>query len=185
MPFYTPFYPYKVLNKYYICNMKNISHLAKDLSCEYNHVYSLIKKYKIKFTYNQITKDIHIDDKIYDKLVAYQSKMKDDLLSIEQLSSIKLPVIPIDQQYYIYFLFNNDDLVYIGQTCSLVARIGSHQNYTGKQKKSFNYISTIQVPSSKILMIEAFYIDKYKPKHNIVHINSSFLVNYVFENTKF
>ncbi len=136
--------------------MKNISHIAKEFNCDYNSFYLLIKQHKIPFVFNQQTKDIHVKQSFFDKLLNIQSKYHKSLFSIEKLREIKQQYIPISQQYFIYFLFNNDELIYIGQSCALVGR-------------------------TQILALEAFYIDKYKPKHNIVHSSGTGLIKFIFE----
>jgi len=158
----------------------NLKHVAKDLFCEFNQLYLLIKKYNVQFEFVRSTCDTYISVANYNILLNEVTKIKENLLQKEELLILRKTTIPIDEQYYIYFLFDNDELVYIGQSCVLPSRIGAHQ--TGKKKKKFNSITTIQTPSTKVLSLEAFYIDKFKPKYNIVHFEGTQLVNYVFEN---
>lgn len=162
----------------------NINQVAKDLFCEYNTLLLLIKKYKVPYTFDEVTKDVHISTDTYKSLILEQDKFKNKLLPFTELLKLRSELIPINQQYYIYFLFKNEELIYIGQSCVLISRIGAHQSYRKKNKKDFNFISSIQVSSKKVLALEAFYIDKYKPRHNIVHNESNKLINYIFESIK-
>jgi len=166
-------------------NEINVKQVAKDLFCENNQLLLLLKRYKLPFEYNRNTDDTYISNDLYNALLAEQAKYKNQLLSLSELIKLRKQVIPFDSSYYLYFLFNNEELIYIGQTCSLPGRLSSHQNYKKSQKKLFNYITLLQIPSTKILSIEAFYIDKYKPYQNQVHIEGKKLINYIFESLNF
>lgn len=62
----------------------------------------------------------------------------------------------------IYFLWDNEELVYIGRTCFLYSRIGEHRR---NPKKKFTHISAIHVLCA-VDQIESFLIEKYNPKYN-------------------
>ncbi len=81
----------------------------------------------------------------------------------------------------VYFIFNkNDEIVYIGTSSNIQKRIASHlgknkNKYAGiTNKDDIQMISFIE--SYKLLqdrhIVERFYIDKYKPKYNDVHIET-------------
>ena len=56
--------------------------------------------------------------------------------------------------YYLYFLFNKNKLVYIGQTNNINKRLVDHQrkdnSYTGTNKKIFDRYYSISSTSDKI-----------------------------------
>ena len=69
--------------------------------------------------------------------------------------------------YYIYALLYRNEIVYIGQSTSLVNRLASHLN----SNKVFDAWSIIEalgsfVPTKKFNEIERSYVSKFKPKYN-------------------
>ena len=60
----------------------------------------------------------------------------------------------------IYFLYIEDELVYIGKSINLQERIKLHTEYF----ETFKYI---ELPLSKLDDCEAFFIKKYKPIYNL------------------
>jgi excinuclease UvrABC nuclease subunit len=74
-----------------------------------------------------------------------------------------------DPKIGIYFLWNKDELVYIGKTTNILFRINSH-NSKSKNKKNyeFTHFSFIITDNPFIINIaEPLYIDKFKPKYNV------------------
>lgn len=61
----------------------------------------------------------------------------------------------------IYFLFDGDEIVYIGQSENIYKRVGTH--LSDKIFDSWNYI---EYPDENLDELEAEYILKYKPKYN-------------------
>jgi hypothetical protein len=65
----------------------------------------------------------------------------------------------------IYFLFEADEIVYIGSSVNFVERIGAHAS--GKYRKAFDSFTAIPVPDGvSPLNLEYAYIAKYRPKLN-------------------
>lgn len=64
----------------------------------------------------------------------------------------------------IYFLLSNDEIVYVGQSQSVLTRIAAHHQ---AKEKVFNRIFVIECKPVELNHLEALYIDKYKPRHNI------------------
>jgi hypothetical protein len=64
-------------------------------------------------------------------------------------------------EYVIYFLFNNEELIYIGQTRNLLKRISVH-----KRTKVFDKISIVETDYKDVMCLEQGYIKKYKPIYN-------------------
>ncbi len=76
--------------------------------------------------------------------------------------------------YYLYFLFNKNKLVYIGQTNNINKRLVDHKrkdnSYTGVIRKVFDRYYAISSLSDKITKKwEKILIKKLKPKYNIGH----------------
>jgi len=69
--------------------------------------------------------------------------------------------------YYIYALIHKNEIVYVGQSTSLLNRIANHCN----SKKVFDSWSVIEslgsfVSTEKFTDIERSYVSKLKPKYN-------------------
>ena len=63
--------------------------------------------------------------------------------------------------YWVYFLYDNDRLVYIGMTGDLKTRISAHRN------KAFNSVAVDKFKDKmKALDHERFSIVDYRPKYN-------------------
>lgn len=70
------------------------------------------------------------------------------------------PVIS-DEYEFIYFLLNDDDLIYVGRTINLFTRIDTHAS--NKRFKSFKWIL---VEKQYVDFFEKFFIDLYRPIEN-------------------
>ena len=86
---------------------------------------------------------------------------------MEHINSLKQKRISLDLanlfQPMVYFLFNNDEVVYIGASRYGLARISRH-----KQEKIFNAFSYINCSEKEMHKIEGYYIRKFKPTLNVV-----------------
>lgn len=61
----------------------------------------------------------------------------------------------------VYFLFNNSELVYVGQSENIVKRIHEHTD------KLFTHYSHIKCSKKELLVLEKKYIQTYNPVYNI------------------
>lgn len=59
----------------------------------------------------------------------------------------------------IYFLFSNNELVYVGQSTNIYSRLGNHN-------KDFDEIAAIEVPQQHLKAIEYGLIAAFDPKLN-------------------
>lgn len=66
---------------------------------------------------------------------------------------------------YIYFLIDEDEIVYIGQTVSIETRILSHLS---ENTKEFDRFTALRYPRKVLDHCECEYIVHYKPKYNMV-----------------
>ena len=64
----------------------------------------------------------------------------------------------------IYFLFENEDLVYIGKSTNIYSRLGAHTS-AGKTCK-FDRVSAIQVDKEHLAAVELAFIAAFQPKLN-------------------
>jgi hypothetical protein len=60
----------------------------------------------------------------------------------------------------VYFLLQDDEVVYVGQTSVGLSRPFSHND------KKFNLVKVLPCSIDKLNETEDFYIEKYKPKYN-------------------
>lgn len=79
-------------------------------------------------------------------------------MKFEEDSYIDLTDIP---RCFIYFLIDNEEVVYVGQTTNGLARIEVH-----RRDKQFDKVYTILCEPENLDHIENSYIMKYQPKYN-------------------
>lgn len=60
----------------------------------------------------------------------------------------------------VYFLFDDDELIYIGSSINVHLRVAQHT-------KTFTSYSFIKMPIKKARKLEKMYIKHYKPKYNV------------------
>lgn len=73
--------------------------------------------------------------------------------------SISIPRLP---NSFVYFLLDDEEVVYVGKTKNGIVRPLSHFD------KKFTDIKIIPVPEEKLSHEEEYYISKYSPKYNKV-----------------
>ena len=83
------------------------------------------------------------------------SGLRQSTMSPESVIDMKIPGV--------YFLFKNNNLVYVGQSTHVPTRIASHVR-EGRLK--FDRVSFIRVPPERLLEVEAYYIDLLWPEEN-------------------
>ena len=66
----------------------------------------------------------------------------------------------------IYFLLQNNKVVYVGKTLNGKLRINKHKN-----EKIFDEIYIIKCKKNELSEIEDYYMMKYKPKYNLLSNN--------------
>lgn len=89
--------------------------------------------------------------------------MKINMKDVYQLPKISYNVIR-----GIYFLFDEDVVVYIGQAINILRRITEHID------KTFTSYSYIECSDVEMNLLERKYIETYSPKYNIM-LNKAFL----------
>ena len=61
----------------------------------------------------------------------------------------------------VYFLFDGDRIVYVGQSVNFMSRIGSH-----KRDKTFTHCRVMFCLKRRMSYWESIFIKRYKPKYN-------------------
>lgn len=70
-------------------------------------------------------------------------------------------------EYLIYFLCQGDVVVYVGQT-----KAGLYRPFSHKDKK-YDNVKVIPCKLNELNTLEQQFIEKYKPRYNIVGLNGS------------
>ena len=83
------------------------------------------------------------------------SGLRQSTMSPDSVIDMKIPGV--------YFLFKNNDLVYVGQSTHVPTRIASHVR---EGRLEFDKVSFIRVPPERLLEVEAYYIDLLWPEEN-------------------
>ena len=73
--------------------------------------------------------------------------------------------------YSIYFLIQDDEIVYVGQTVEIHNRSAFHK----REGKVFNFISVIDCSPNEVDLLELFYIHTLRPKYNKTDNGGSFM----------
>jgi hypothetical protein len=112
---------------------------------------------------HEIDKKIVIPSIIFDGLKETITALKDSLTPYEDMVDNATFVAPIRNTSYIYYLFNDRSLIYIGQSTALLARLGTHIG----DRKVFNRVYVEAVKTSSMELIEKFYIHRDMPQLNL------------------
>jgi hypothetical protein len=115
-----------------------------------NQVNKVIKVDKIKKV-NRLTKGW---EKHYFNLQKKPAKLPKALEEIEELVEV-----PAMHPPGVYFLCQENQVVYVGQSMNPSARIAQHQ-----ADKQFNRV--FMIPTNNLDAVETMYIKKFKPKYN-------------------
>ncbi len=99
---------------------------------------------------------------------------QNELLELNELEEKRQWELPIKPKAVVYFLFENDCLVYIGQSVNVLSRLKDHARL-----KSFDSIALVECERHALNEVEALYIDKYKPTLNIAMPSEKDLIKYI------
>jgi hypothetical protein len=87
-----------------------------------------------------------------------------DLLRPVDLQPV--PVSRVDASFRhsgVYFLFHAGEVVYVGQSNSVLRRIGEHMSDC---RKAFDSVAFIACQALNRLWLEAQYIERFRPRYN-------------------
>lgn len=113
--------------------------------------------------------DGFIDEELSSFLLERYCHYRSLLLSEEEILINKTQCVPIEKDNRVYFLIQDDTIVYVGQSIQLLGRL---QNHVDNKEKKFNYVYYTPVPRKEMLLIEMFYINKLTPIYNTTNNNS-------------
>lgn len=66
----------------------------------------------------------------------------------------------------VYFLIAKGELIYVGRSDSLLSRLNTHRG----NKLYFDHVHTIGCTGAEQVRLEAFYIQKFRPRLNCAHL---------------
>jgi len=153
-----------------------VNNVAERLNCSRSYVYELIKEgvlpavknghikvkessieHFIKSHTTEISEDIPA---IKIKRANVVVNETDHLLNAEEIVS---RAQPFENCCGVYFLINNGEIVYVGQSVNIWGRLGTHFN---DNLKEFDRIAYVLVDKEDLNRVEAAYIRKFQPKYN-------------------
>lgn len=112
---------------------------------------------------HELNGEIIIPTLLYKDLINMEVHLNSLLTPYSEIINQKSNKIPFSHNGYIYYLFNNDELVYIGQSTNLAQRIGAHY----RSEKIFDEVYAEEIIASKLMITEALYIYRDIPKGNV------------------
>lgn len=105
---------------------------------------------------NSIIENVEISDKAYSLIIYEINLIQSQINDLEYLRELRVTEVPDISKPVVYFLFQDDYILYIGMTNDLKRRISTH-----KKDKEFNYISIQVCNKYDVMLLEALYINKY------------------------
>lgn len=155
---------------------KKLVSVVNDISQEYARKASAINKYNLEI--ERISKygrrALELAKNTLPVEIQNIPEIKDaERISKEIHDSVKNKAIDFssikDKGCGVYFLLNDDDIVYIGQSVDCFNRVLTHSRDV---RKEFNRTCYIPVCRDELNDIEETLISIFKPKHNVRGINS-------------
>jgi hypothetical protein len=128
----------------------------------YNIISQWQKDKNLKVLYQpDVQSNIYISKAFYSELQK-QKEFMDGFICDH--NTIKRNIISFDREYnkaYVYFLIENDEIIYIGQSVDLLRRIETHS-----KDKEFDQVSIYQVHENYLDIAEMINIVTYNPRLN-------------------
>lgn len=91
-----------------------------------------------------------------------------DYFSIDANNLNRISISSDNLKRYVYFLFDKDEIVYIGQTTSRTDATRRIEDHFVSKDKHFDSFASFEVGDELSLsQVEAFFICKYRPKYNV------------------
>ena len=105
---------------------------------------------------------IYILNGYYDEIVKEYENCSNRIVDINTLLETKSSHIPFKSGEYVYFLFDGNALVYVGQSVNLAKRIGQHLDC-----KVFDSVAYVEAEPGYLGITEDVNISFHRPKYNI------------------
>lgn len=156
---------------------KNIKELCVHFNVSVHDMYKRLLKlgntYGVKILHQQ-NDEIYIQTELYNRITEYLNNYKGLIPEKRNIVINASETVPIKRGSYIYFLLNNEIIIYIGQTVHLGGRVNEHL-----KDKSFDEIYYFSVDESVRLFVEALCIQNYSPELNNEFMESEVIVKHV------
>ena len=136
-----------------------------------HYVFNGKKAYMVNEVINWIKEELvecYDGFKLISKFYSFSAGIKKPKVIPNELikHSEELVEFPMCTPSCVYFLLDNIEIVYIGQSINLATRISQHMLV-----KDFNKVLYLPVPQENLLSVERFFIEHLTPKYN----NETFL----------
>jgi len=162
-------YDKNIVKKVGLQDVVLLENLTSYINIEYDLYLKIFRSYGSKYICLTDGK-WYISRKLYDHIIEHRkvwtlgsqvSKVYEYNYLLSQIRN-SIPIESVLQKCsYVYFLFKNKQLVYIGETTSLGARLGAH-----KKDKDFDEIAYIEVLEEDRMLIESVNINYHRPLYN-------------------
>jgi hypothetical protein len=145
--------------------MVNISELCRHFGgISVPEIKDVLVKYGEFVGETLITENKHcslIEETFYREIIGESVNIWKSAFSKEEVLPAGEDSVPIDTLPRIYFLINDNSVVYVGQTRSILQRIGNHT-----KDKQFSRVATFVVDETRIDYIEDVNILYHNPVYN-------------------
>lgn len=160
--------------------MKSITEIANQFNVSTKELNDMLMRNGIYVSTTFGINDGYIEDELYTDLCEQYNQYQALLLPAEEIINNKSIVVPIKKAPYIYFLLEDNIIVYVGQSYQLLARL---QNHVDNDNKVFNAVTVIEVSRKTINIYEKLYINRFNPslnkkKYSILEILDHFVKAY-------
>ena len=138
--------------------------LAKHLQIYSRDVYNALLSYgdyKQQKVLHYIDEDLTVPESLYSDILAIDGYIRKWVFDGERIKNKASKYIPFDTFPRVYFLFDDDVLVYIGQSMKISGRITQHV-----EQKTFNKVASFRVSGSELDMIKMINVRHYHPVYN-------------------
>lgn len=99
---------------------------------------------------------------LYDELAQARAALSDAVIPRQTIVQSARAEVPFANQPAIYCLVSGKDLVYIGQTMAITARLSQHL-----KNKAFDRVALFQFPQADLLWVEGINIMHHMPPLNV------------------
>jgi len=160
--------------------MITLQTLATDIDMPLHILQRLIlakqEEYGVKIIAQQ-GQHTYIQQEVYDSLHNKRQYLLGLSLPIEEMYKEKKDSIPIAQNSYIYYLYYEDTLVYIGKTNNLCARIGEHY----RLGREYDEVAVKAVDWKQHDIIELMSIYVHTPIGNVAVLKEEVFFKMMFD----
>lgn len=145
-------------------NTKELRELEKIVNLDVQMINKIIIRFYDYYGINlavNVYGTIYILEDYFLAIIEEYKRLETFIIPVEEARELKSERVTVFNGNYIYFLFDENTLVYIGQSVNIAGRIPSHL-----QDKVFDSVFFREIPADEKLLIESINIKFYLPKYN-------------------